>query len=198
MRCINILITILIFTIIGGCSYELDYYAASIIFIEDDDNPQLPIYSEKGYNSFGIYWGLSPLVTKHQHDPSKIVSKNDSCHIYLSGTVEYTPYTVIISIPEYSPESFNELIQLNNKEYNLSLLECNLSLLSGSSKIELELMDGLFKIHKAQNMYIDKKINSVVLSGKFWFKAVIDDEPISFSNGRFDIRYGDDNFFFLP
>ena len=54
----NLLLLTFILVIATGCSYDFDYRISNSVFIEDDEKPGLPIYSEKGYNSFGVYWGL--------------------------------------------------------------------------------------------------------------------------------------------
>jgi len=197
MKYINLFSFILILAVAGGCARDFDYRISNSIFIEDNDNPGLPIYSEKGYNSFGVYRGLSPLTTEHSHDPSKIVIKDDSCHIHLSGSIGQDSYTLVISLPEYTPGTFSELISLNGKNFDLTVPECTICLLSGTQTMDLKILEGSFTIKRAQNMYVDKDLQSVVLSGTFSFKATVDDVPATFSNGRFDMQFGEDNFYYL-
>src|SRR5690554_2639816 len=188
----------LIFIVATGCSTSFDYYISDSVFIEDVDNPGLTIYSEKGYNSFGVYWGLSPLTPGPAHDPSKIVVKGDSCHIHLSGSIGgVTPYTLVLSLPDYLPENYTELLSLNNKSFGLTGTEDILSLLLGSEPLDLKILEGSFTIKRAQNIYVDKELEGVVLSGIFSFKGTVDDQPATFSNGRFDMRFGNENFFYL-
>ncbi|WP_298653682.1 hypothetical protein [uncultured Proteiniphilum sp.] len=197
MKYINLFSFMLILVIAAGCARDFDYRISNSVFIEDGENPGLPIYSEKGYNSFGVYWELTPLTTEQLHDPSKIVVKNDSCHIHLSGSIGQTSHTLVISLPEYIPGAFTELLSLNNKNFNLTGPECAISLLSGAYPRKLKILEGTFTIKRAQNMYVDKEMESVILSGIFSFKATVDDIPVTFSNGRFDMRFGDENFFYL-
>lgn len=197
MKYINLFSLMLILVITTGCSRDFDYRISNSVFIEDDENPGLPIYSEKGYNSFGVYWGLSPWTTERLHDPSKIVVKDDSCHIHLSGIMGQASYTLVVSLPEYIPGAFTELLSLNNKNFDLTGPECAISLLSGAYPRELKILEGTFTIKRAQNMYVDKEMESVILSGTFSFKATVDGEPATFSNGRFDMRFGNENFYYL-
>lgn len=188
----------LIFIVASGCSTSFDYYISDSVFIEDVDNPGLPIYSEKGYNSFGVYWGLSPLTTGPGHAPSKIVVKGDSCHIHLSGSIGgVSPNTLVLSLPGYIPNDYPELLSLDNKKFDLTGDDCTLSLLSGNEPLDLQILEGEFTIKRAQNIHVDKELEGVVLSGIFSFKGTVDDQPATFSNGRFDLRFGDDNFYYL-
>jgi hypothetical protein len=176
---------------------EFDYRISNSVFIEDADNPGLPIYSEKGYNSFGVYWGLLPLTTKWLHDPSKVVVENDSCHIFFSAATGSDDYTLKVSLPQYLPSSYSGLISLNGKSFDLSGEECAVALLYYTQPTELKILNGSFTIKRAQNMSIDREPESVVLSGTFSFKATVDGELVAFSNGRFDMRFGEENFFYL-
>ncbi|MCE5206194.1 MAG: hypothetical protein LLF80_08850 [Porphyromonadaceae bacterium] len=198
MKYFHLILFTLILVVSTGCSRTFEYRISDSVFIEDVENPGLPIYSEKGYNSFGVYWGLTPWRTGSGHDPSKIVVKDDSCHIHLAGSIDgEIPYTLVFSLPDYIPGSFTELLSLNGKSFNLPTTECAVSLLMGNSRRDLKILNGEFKIKRVQNLYIDKELQGTVLSGIFSFKAIVEDEPTTFSNGRFDMRFGEDNFYYL-
>lgn len=192
----NLLLLTFILVIATGCSYDFDYRISNSVFIEDDEKPGLPIYSEKGYNSFGVYWGLTPFSTARPHDQSIIMVRNDSCHIRFSGSTGQATYTLQVSFPEYTPHSFTDLLSLQDREFDLTESKCVISLFSGRHPLDLETKEGSFTVKKAQNMYIDKELQSVVLSGVFSFKANIDGIPATFSNGRFDMQFGEENFFY--
>jgi len=120
------------------------------------------------------------------------------CLIHLSGSIDgEIPYTLVLSLPDYRPDSFTDLLSLNGKSFDLPATECVVSLLSGNSRRDLKILEGELKIKRTQNLYIDKELQGIVLSGIFSFKATVDDEPTTFSNGRFDMRFGEDNFYYL-
>lgn len=198
MKYSHLFVFTLILVVTAGCSRTFDYRISDSVFIEDVENHGLPIYSEKGYNSFGVYWGLTPWRTGSGHDPSKIVVNDDSCHIHLSGSIDgEIPYTLVFSLSGYAPDSFTDLLSLNGKSFNLPATECAVSLLLGNSRCDLKIMEGEFKIKRVQNLYVDKELQGTILSGIFSFKATVDDEATTFSNGRFDMRFGEDNFYYL-
>lgn len=193
------IITLTIILLIAtGCDYHVDYLITESVFIEDAENPGLPIYSERGYNSFGVYWGLQPWTTGRGHDPSKIVVKENTCHIYLSGSImDEIPYTLVLSLPDYIPTDYTALLSLDKRSYDLTGTDCALSLLWGNTPCKLEILDGEFHVKRAQYLHIDKKLQGSVLSGTFSFKATVDGKPATFSNGRFDMRFGEENFYYM-
>jgi hypothetical protein len=197
MKHTNLFFISLLLLLACGCTHGFDYRLSNSVFIEDIENPRLPIYSERGYNSFGVYWGLSPFTTEQLHDPSIIVVENDTCHIHFSGVIADQAYTLMISIPDYLPHSFNDLLSLDGTDFNLSEQGAVISLLSYRRAKVLEIIEGTFSIQRVQNLYVDKSLHSVVLSGTFSFKALLDEIPTTFSKGRFDMRFGDENFYFL-
>lgn len=184
----------LVLAVATGCAYDFDYRISNSVFIEDENKPGLPIYSEKGYNSFGVYWGLTPFTTARPHNQSMIVVRNDSCHIRFSGSTGQNTYTLQVSLPDYAPNDFTELLSLQDKTFDLAESECAISLFFGNRALDFETQEGTFTVERAQNMYVDKVLQSVVLSGIFSFKANVDGIPATFSNGRFDMRFGEENF----
>lgn len=197
MRHLNIISFLLILVFIVGCARDFEYHVSSSVFINDSQHPGLPIYSEKGYNSFGVYWGLSPFSTQFSSTPSKVVVQNDSCHIHFSGSVNSHAYTLAVSLPGYIPTTFSDLLSLEGKQFKVPSQDCTFSMLAGNRPLETKILDGEFTIKRAQNMYIDLELESAVLSGTFSFKATVNGETASFSSGRFDMRFGYENFFYL-
>ncbi len=223
-RIATLFLTILILVIATACSTQFDYHLSRSIFVPDKDNPGLPIYSEKGYNSFGVYWGLKPFTSQSNEEPSQVIVRDNSCHIHFYGRTDYstrvvtartsdgydhqaglfyygqadyTTHTLIFSILDFKPNSYSDLLSLNGKRYNLKEDKCVVSLLASSDTLHVDILEGEFNIKRAQNLYVDNVLTRVVLSGTFSFKALLNDVPTSFLNGRFDMGYGDENFFLL-
>lgn len=218
------MLIIVILAAATACDTKFDYHLSRSIFIPDQDNPGLPIYSEKGYNSFGVYWGLKPFTSQSNEESSQVIVRGDSCHINFYGLADsstrmvatrtsdsdihqaglfyygetgYAAHTLTFTIPDFKPNAFGDLLSLNNKKYNLKEDKCVVSLMAGSDSLHVEILEGEFYIKKAQNLYVDNVLTRVVLSGTFSFKALLNDMPTSFLNGRFDMGYGDENFFLL-
>ncbi|HHU26874.1 MAG TPA: hypothetical protein GXZ56_09690 [Bacteroidales bacterium] len=191
------LLAIVILVAATACDTQFDYHLSRSIFVPDEDNPGLPIYSEKGYNSFGVYWSLKPFTSQSNEEPSQVVVRGDSCHIHFHGKADYAPYTLTFSIHDFKPGSYSELLTLNGKKYDLKKEQCVVTLTSGTDTLDVKVQEGEFYIQRAQNLYVDNVLTRVVLSGTFSFKAMLNNAPTSFLNGRFDMGYGDENFFLL-
>jgi hypothetical protein len=62
-------------------------------------------------------------------------------------------------------------------------------------KYTANILSGELTFKRAQNLLVDEKQVEVILSGYFEFKALIDNEPVTISNGRFDVGISPDNFY---
>lgn len=181
----------------GGCSKYFDYHISKSVFIEDEKSPGLPIYSERGYNSFGVYWNLAPF-TSTENEQAKILVQNDSCHIIFFGTKRQSASSELkISFPGYTPETFLELLSLKGKKIDLTDEECSIFLPGYQSSGKINVIEGEVHIKQAQQLFVDKQLLRVVLSGTFTCKGTRDKQPITLADSRFDMGFGEDNFFYL-
>ena len=99
----SIVFVMLLATVIfASCSRGDDYMISQSVFIEDETNPGLPVYSEWGYNSFGAYWDRAAFVSERYNVPTKIVVENDSCYWLFNGRLNGNQYTkhLIMSLCE--------------------------------------------------------------------------------------------------
>jgi hypothetical protein len=60
---------------------------------------------------------------------------------------------------------------------------------------EVEVLQGKLEFKKARQLMVDTDQIEVILSGYFAFLALVDGEPVSVTDGRFDVGIGEDNFF---
>jgi hypothetical protein len=72
---------------------------------------------------------------------------------------------------------------------------CKVLVTIDTTKHEEHILNGILQFKRAQNLIVDKKQIEVILSGYFEFQALVDEEPISITLGRFDVGIGADNFF---
>lgn len=106
MKYTSIFFIIAAMILLNSCGKDPYYRIFQSVFIEDATSPGLPIYSERGYNSFGIYWDQTPFTSERTETPAKIVIKKDSCHLYLRGNINSIEQVFVISFPGYTPENF--------------------------------------------------------------------------------------------
>lgn len=197
------LFLILIAFCTSNCTQEdVEYKINRNTFIEDKANPGLPIYSELGYNAFGAYVDNSRFVSANSIHPSKIIIVNDTLEFTLEGTYQLegsygSTSTLKFRIPNFELSNYEELIKLDNFKSNLKTDKVEVFFNTFYPINALPILDGELHIKSAKNLNIDKELSRIVLSGTFYFKTLVNNNPITFYNGRFDISIGYENFYVL-
>ena len=185
----------LILIIIISC--KKDKNLRDSIFIEDVESPGLPIYSEWGYNTFGAYYDREVFISNDKKVPLKIIVTNDTMTFNFFGQLGNTSYnnmTMKFYFTNFLPVNYEGLLQLNDTIINLNNTN-KISINIYGSNVNVTLLNGYFKVDKAQLLFVDTKETEVILSGHFEFQALINNEPIAISDGRFDIGVNQSNFF---
>ncbi|GAB1416315.1 hypothetical protein MASR2M117_17210 [Paludibacter sp.] len=167
------------------------------VFIEDYDAPGLPIYSEWGYNTFGMYIDKTPFVSSNDLQAVKVIVKPDTLNIELKGRYRSSLALMRISIKGYVPADYPDLVQLNDSLLNLRNSNCTVTMNYDNKTLKLNIIQGELYFKNVQKLYVDKDLIKTNLSGKIQFKTFIDGEPVSVNNGRFDLGIGYNNFFNL-
>ena len=183
-----------------SCSGDGDFYLQQSIFIEDPLNPGLPIYSEWGYNTFGVFVNRQPFTSTHNIMPAQIIVYPDTLNLIFTGVQRGgTRATLTFSFIGYAPRTYNDLIMLNGKTIDLTDRTKSLvTFSSGGTTTELAPFNGEFIFNRVQNLYIDNELEQAIISGRFRFQTRFLNEYISFDRGRFDFAMGFDNFFYIP
>jgi hypothetical protein len=170
------------------------------IFISDDNDANLPAYTEWGYNSFGAkYERLYFLVCK-SIIPCKITYQEGILNFSLTGTLSedwYGDYgrfnpetmTLTVSFPSEPMHEYRDLLALHGRVIDLAD--------SSSCRVNIERTDktgitvvplrGHLTFRRAQLLRIDGKENRVILSGSFDLQFLTNNKPESISDGRFDV-----------
>ena len=160
------------------------------IFIPDEDDPELPAYSEWGYNSFGAEYERDYFLVSNKIVPCKIVYSSGQLQFALSGKISSNgkEMTLIFSFPFPEITDFMDLVQLNNEKINLSDSVCTVKILQdGTGDTTLNVSDGELHFKRAQLLSIDDKLNRVILSGTFELRFLQENFPANISDGRFDV-----------
>lgn len=194
MKKIIYLSILILFISFSSCEMD-DFQLTQSVYIEDTDYPGLPIYSEWGYNTFGVYIDRSPFVSTNILLPAKIIVHPDTFNLSLNGIMEGGETTLKFSILGYAPEDYPDLIALNDTTFNLKGDNCIVSFTQGGRSEVLKIIEGKIFFKRAQNLYVDKEYTKCILSGTFSFKTFFGDEPVAISSGRFDLGIGYENFY---
>lgn len=194
----------IVFTVIfaNGCSK--DYELSKSIFIPDPDFPDLPAYTEWGYNTFGAYYERGLFLYSEQAVPAKIISAGGKTSFVLKGQKNSYGYhywdgqkemSVTFTLPSLQPESYAALTVLDKKKFGLSGATGIVTLFMDGDTIEPDILQGELEFKRVQLLYVDTRQTEVILSGVFSFQALIKGEPVSVTEGRFDVGIGENNFF---
>ncbi|MCW3804412.1 hypothetical protein [Plebeiibacterium marinum] len=191
----RILIALLTLFVIACTTDEL--YLEDSIVISDPEIPSLPIYSELGYNTFGVRYNRESITGNSYDYPLTVMVENGATSLIFKGSQSYSnKFTFTFKLSE-AMASREALLTLGGKKYNLDSDNIAVSLVENNEEKSLEIISGEFEIKNAQKMLVDDEEKGVILSGVFQFQAKVDGEPASFSYGRFDVVIGYSNFYNL-
>jgi len=160
------------------------------IFIPDEKNPQLPAYTEWGYNSFGAMYELTYFLANQSIIPCKIVYQNDSLRFLMSGVYgnenPRKKMSFIFIFPFEIIEDYKDLMLLDNKKINLRS-DCKTLMITENNIRTLEISAGELHFKRVQLLKVDEVDNRAILSGTFEIKFIgYNLFPENFSDGRFD------------
>ena len=193
----KILTFALLVFVFTSCTVE-DLYIEESVFIPDPEIPGLPIYSEMGYNTFGVRYERELITQKSGSYPLKIFVKNNVTSFVFTGRSDWLhDYEITIKMSDYLPEDIDDLLDLNQTTYDLKAKSIEVDLEYNNSSKDIEIISGEFEVKKAQRLKVDGEEKGIILSGVFQFKAYVDDVPVAFSLGRYDVLLGYSNFFVL-
>lgn len=172
------------------------------IFLPDPQASGLPRYSEWGYNTFGAYYNRDVIVSNDHEVPLQVIQQLNKTKLqfrgqkgsgYWSGDV----FTITLTINNFTPLTYADLISLDKAVFDLEDDNYTISITSTSATLDVEILNGTFEIKRAQRLLVDGEPEEVILSGVFEFQALVNGEPVSISEGRFDVGAGTYNFFVL-
>lgn len=183
----------------SGCAKDMELEQS--VFISDAEYAGLPEYSEWGYNTFGAYYDREVFVSNDIEIPIKIIV-NDGITTFAfkgqkgsSGYYNTNEMSVKFILPGFSPDTYADLIVLNDSIIDIQQSGCIIEMYINSTLVDATILNGTLYFKRAQKLLVDTQQVEVILSGNFDFQVIIDDEPISISNGRFDLGIGSSNFF---
>ena len=192
---------IMLLPAIWACTYENDIMDKTV-FIPDEENANLPAYTEWGYNSFGAVYERSYFVSAYDIIPCKITYRNGVLNFHISGRIGSRYYDtnemiLTFSFPtslvgEYNPiNEYMDLMVLHQKEIDLTGTSCEVKMTRNAQAETLSLLSGRLTFKRAQLLRIDNKENRVILSGTFDVRFLRNNIPEVISDGRFDFGITD-------
>jgi hypothetical protein len=199
------IIIILISIIFAGCSGDNELQDS--VYIHDPMDRNLPVYSEWGYNTFGAYYDRTVFISSDDIVPAKVVTTNNSTFFILSGQQSDTFYrygdhknmSIKFELRGFDFEDYLGLVALNLSVHNLYvdplLYEPKVTIVIDEVEYPAQVIEGSLTFKRAQNLSVDMEQIEVILSGQFDFKALVNNMPVTISDGRFDVGVGANNFY---
>jgi len=187
--------------ILSGCSKENELKKSVMIY--DEEFTELPAYTEWGYNTFGAYYDREVFISNETVVPAKAIVTDGALSFVLNGHKgtyyyydESNQMTLTFRLSGFTPGSYSDLIVLNDTVFDLSNPDYSVVIETAGNPINtFSIISGGFQFKRAQNLLVDKQQVEVILSGYFELRALINGQPVTISDGRFDVGIGPDNFY---
>jgi hypothetical protein len=181
-----------------ACSNETELQRS--IFIPDPDFPELPQYSEWGYNTFGAYYDRQAFISNNAEVPAKVIQEETKTSFVFTGQrglayERYNSFSIRIVFADFTPETYDDLMALHDTTLDLTDPAYDVIINNGFEADTATILNGTFQFVRAQHLLVDAVPQEVILSGVFEFQALVNEIPITVSNGRFDVGVGEFNFF---
>lgn len=167
------------------------------VFIPDPQSPDLPKYSEWGYNTFGSFYDRDAFVSDDNTVPLKVTTVDGNTSFIFSGhrNSRYDQVSITLVLHKLMPQTYSDLIGLNNTVIDLTLPDYELLITENGTTYQTKIISGSFQFKRAQNLLVDENPEEVILSGTFEFQTILNQVPVSFTDGRFDVGVGNSNFY---
>ncbi|MBK6345617.1 MAG: hypothetical protein IPF68_06710 [Bacteroidales bacterium] len=187
--------------ILSGCSKENELKKSVMIY--DEELTDLPAYTEWGYNTFGAYYDREVFISNESAVPAKAIVTDGSMSFVLNGHKgayyyydESNQMSLTLRLPGFLPDNYTGLIALNDTIIDLASPDCQVIIeIAGTPVESFSIISGGFQFKRAQHLFVDKVQVEVILSGYFEFRALINGQPVTITDGRFDVGIGPDNFY---
>jgi hypothetical protein len=181
-----------------GCGQEFELQKS--IFKNDPEFPGLPIYSEWGFNTFGAYYDRAPFISRSRSVPAKFIVTSGMGSFILEGERKedfHTPVNIGLKfmLPDITPEFYEGLVQLHTMTFDLTAGDAELLVIQNGVELAASAIEGQLMFTRAQFLRADGKPMEVILSGRFEFQAIVNNQPITVQHGRFDVGIMKDNFY---
>ncbi|MDR2449989.1 MAG: hypothetical protein LBD52_08545 [Prevotellaceae bacterium] len=175
------------------------------IFIPDENDDNLPAYTEWGYNSFGAKYERLYFLATNADVPCKITYQDGMLNFYLKGELrsdaekyyyQREDMTLMFSFPSNQILTYAGLVSLHNVQIDLQDASIRATIERDNNVTDLAPQKGRLFFKRAQLLYIDGRVDRVILSGYFDMQFLINGKPERISDGRFDLGINNDFYYF--
>jgi hypothetical protein len=191
MKTSHITWLLFLLAVFAGCVPEDDLYRT--IFIRDKLHPDLPEYSEWGYNTFGAYVNDDVFISINDYwNPASLSPGDTAMTLSFHGQKirkgkDSTDMILYFVIRRNSPRDSQYLLALNNAVIDLKSPSGQVMILSDSTMFPIIVNNGELHFTRVQNLFVDNTRTETILSGTFEFEGIMNGNPVSVTLGRFDV-----------
>ncbi len=181
-----------------SCTKQTDL--SDSIYIYDNEYPELPAYSEWGYNTFGANYDRSVFMYSRNEIPLKVTLKeNRLAFIFQGGDGNYSNNYLALRfiIPDSNVKVYQDLLVYNDSIIDLTSETITVEMISKGNSEIIDILEGELYFKRSQNVFVDDVEQEIILSGYFNLKFVMNEIPSNMSEGRFDFGVNNQNFYNL-
>jgi hypothetical protein len=194
MKIINAVWFLLFVAIFGGCVGDPDLQRP--IFIRDKKYPDLPQYSEWGYNTFGAYINDDVFVSgDYLWEPASVMQGDTAMILSFHGEKrskgkDTTDMIMYFNINRSSSRYVEFLLSLNDSVIDLGTSSNQVQIMSDTTLYPVTINNGELHFKRVQNLIVDMQPMETIFSGTFEFQGIMNGNPVSVTLGRFDVGVG--------
>jgi hypothetical protein len=191
MKIIHVIWLFLIVSVVGGCVGDPDLHRS--IFVRDKQYPDLPQYSEWGYNTFGAYFNDDVFVSgDYLWEPASVTQGETAMVLSFHGEKrikgkDTTDMIMYFNITRSSPRYDQFLFSLNDSVIDLAATSNQVLIMSDTALYPVTINIGALHFKRVQNLIIDMQPMETIFSGTFEFQGIMNGYPLSVTLGRFDV-----------
>lgn len=180
-----------------GCEQEsmLD----DSIFVPDPELPELPAYTEWGYNTFGAQYEMGVFTSGSNALPLKLSTSGEQLEIFLLGEVKlpelYTNMSLRMLLDVEDIYTYQDLLVFHDSIIDLGPRVLELREVYGSEIREVDFLSGEIHVKRTQTVFVDDRETGLILSGTFQLRYLRDNYPVILHNGRFDFGINENTLF---
>lgn len=191
MKISNITGFLFLSALIGNCVDDGDLHRT--IFIRDKNYPDLPQYSEWGYNTFGAFINDEVFISGNYYwNPASLSSVDTNMILSFQGekiSNEKDTSDMIMNFifPRNSPWDRQYMLSLNNTMIDLSTSSAQVIILSDTTAYPVTVHSGELQFTRVQSLMVNNVPEETIFSGTFEFEGLMNGSPVSVTHGRFDV-----------
>jgi hypothetical protein len=185
---------------IGGCYRDTpEQDLEKPVFINDVNNPGLPVASELGYNTFGAYYNSKIWISsKTQNyvspdDMLTIGTTEDSTVIHLEG-IDYAnqPLEVAFLITKHVIVNDDDLASFGKRSFDLKGDSVKIRI--GGMVINVQ--SGSINFSSVRSLILNREKMGTILSGTFEMTGMLNGNKVELKKGRFDFLVKSQPYFY--